>query len=246
MRPHEAVLLRGVVQYASYSGYGARFACEGARAVDAQSGGAPGERVLAIDAVPYAWGAAGAAGQYATDAMLRELRKLRASLGDNECAAHEGDGDDDDGPAAVASASAAAAAAASDSLSLPPPKRVTRRSGAADESPSAAASPAKGGAPAGASARRRPFATGNWGCGVFGGDARLKALLQWMAASRAGRAVLYYPFGDPRIDGLREVADELLAAKVSVGQLARALFGKGAALSHGRAFAVVQAAIEKR
>ena len=38
---------------------------------------------------------------------------------------------------------------------------------------------------------RRPFATGNWGCGVFGGDARLKSLLQWMASSKAGREVLY-------------------------------------------------------
>ncbi|KAJ8013541.1 hypothetical protein DPEC_G00030840 [Dallia pectoralis] len=39
-------------------------------------------------------------------------------------------------------------------------------------------------------------ATGNWGCGVFGGDARLKALLQMMAASEAGRDVAYFTFGD--------------------------------------------------
>ena len=32
-------------------------------------------------------------------------------------------------------------------------------------------------------------ATGNWGCGAFGGFVDLKAVLQWMAASAAGRPV---------------------------------------------------------
>lgn len=27
------------------------------------------------------------------------------------------------------------------------------------------------------------IATGNWGCGAFGGDPQLKAVLQWIAAS---------------------------------------------------------------
>ncbi|XP_069096766.1 poly(ADP-ribose) glycohydrolase isoform X2 [Pleurodeles waltl] len=39
-------------------------------------------------------------------------------------------------------------------------------------------------------------ATGNWGCGAFGGDCRLKALLQILAASQAGRDVVYFTFGD--------------------------------------------------
>ena len=50
----------------------------------------------------------------------------------------------------------------------------------------------------------QPFATGNWVCGCFGSDLQLKALLQWMAASRAGRPMLYYPFGDARAAGLDE------------------------------------------
>lgn len=45
-------------------------------------------------------------------------------------------------------------------------------------------------------------ATGNWGCGVFGGNLALKCLLQWMAASQAGRPfVLYFSFQNP--DALR-------------------------------------------
>ncbi|NWY62959.1 PARG glycohydrolase, partial [Chionis minor] len=40
------------------------------------------------------------------------------------------------------------------------------------------------------------IATGNWGCGAFGGDSRLKALLQILAAAEAGRDVVYFTFGD--------------------------------------------------
>ncbi|XP_054838574.1 poly(ADP-ribose) glycohydrolase [Eublepharis macularius] len=42
-------------------------------------------------------------------------------------------------------------------------------------------------------------ATGNWGCGAFGGDSRLKALIQIMAASEAGRDVVYFTFGDAEL-----------------------------------------------
>ncbi|NWQ75389.1 PARG glycohydrolase, partial [Columbina picui] len=40
------------------------------------------------------------------------------------------------------------------------------------------------------------IATGNWGCGAFGGDSRLKALIQILAAAEAGRDVVYFTFGD--------------------------------------------------
>ncbi|XP_048361497.1 poly(ADP-ribose) glycohydrolase [Sphaerodactylus townsendi] len=42
-------------------------------------------------------------------------------------------------------------------------------------------------------------ATGNWGCGAFGGDSRLKALIQIMAAAEAGRDVAYFTFGDAEL-----------------------------------------------
>ncbi|TMW64171.1 hypothetical protein Poli38472_014288 [Pythium oligandrum] len=37
-----------------------------------------------------------------------------------------------------------------------------------------------------------PIATGNWGCGVFCGDPELKFLIQWLAASLAGRVSVMY------------------------------------------------------
>jgi len=46
-------------------------------------------------------------------------------------------------------------------------------------------------------------ATGNWGCGAFGGDPQLKSLLQLMAAAECGRDVAYFTFGD------RKLRDEL-------------------------------------
>lgn len=40
------------------------------------------------------------------------------------------------------------------------------------------------------------LATGNWGAGAFMGDGRLKALIQWAAASEAGLEMCYFPFDD--------------------------------------------------
>jgi len=56
-----------------------------------------------------------------------------------------------------------------------------------------------------AAERRSGFATGNWGCGAFGGDPQLKALLQWLAASATGRTLRYFTFGDHRISELKEI-----------------------------------------
>ncbi|KAF7710427.1 poly(ADP-ribose) glycohydrolase isoform X1 [Silurus meridionalis] len=64
------------------------------------------------------------------------------------------------------------------------------------------------------------IATGNWGCGAFGGDTRLKALLQLMAAAEAGRDVAYFTFGDSGL--MRDVHDlhKFLTDKhVTVGKL---------------------------
>lgn len=67
-------------------------------------------------------------------------------------------------------------------------------------------------------------ATGNWGCGAFGGDTRLKALLQIMAASESGRDVAYFTFGDAEL--MRDVSDLhtfLTDRAVTVGKLFREL-----------------------
>ncbi|XP_067828626.1 poly(ADP-ribose) glycohydrolase isoform X2 [Heptranchias perlo] len=67
-------------------------------------------------------------------------------------------------------------------------------------------------------------ATGNWGCGAFGGDARLKSLLQMMAAAEAGRDVVYFTFGDREL--MIEIYDMhkfLIEKEQTVGHICKLL-----------------------
>lgn len=74
---------------------------------------------------------------------------------------------------------------------------------------------------------RVPVATGNWGCGAFGGNKKLKTLVQWLAASQSGRKVIYYTFGDQRLsEGQDKLVSCLLEARVTVGQLFKILIDK--------------------
>lgn len=95
-----------------------------------------------------------------------------------------------------------------------------------------------------------PIATGNWGCGVFGGHLPLKACLQWLAAGWHGRELHYHPFGDPRLGDLQGFVAAARAESWTVGRLWRAMDqvarqveasrarpqGQGCALPDGRSF----------
>ena len=69
--------------------------------------------------------------------------------------------------------------------------------------------------------RNLPVATGNWGCGAFGCDAQLKAVIQWIAASAEGRDVRYCTFGDPRVSGLADFTDRSRSRFETAGELWR-------------------------
>ncbi|CAH2107975.1 unnamed protein product [Euphydryas editha] len=63
-------------------------------------------------------------------------------------------------------------------------------------------------------------ATGNWGCGAFGGSVPLKVLIQMMALTEAGRPMAYYTFGDVKLrDDIIHVYELLVKHNVTVGQL---------------------------
>lgn len=67
-------------------------------------------------------------------------------------------------------------------------------------------------------------ATGPWGCGAFGGDAAVKALVQVMAASVAGVTLVYDTFGDTGfLDRLERVANGMAERRVAVGDVFSAL-----------------------
>ena len=72
--------------------------------------------------------------------------------------------------------------------------------------------------------RSAAIATGNWGCGAFGGDPSLKALLQLMAASEAGRDLVYFTFGNVELrDNIFQCYRLLSERMVTVGDLWRLL-----------------------
>eukprot|EP00117_Sycon_ciliatum_P026157 scpid34572/ scgid21537/ Poly(ADP-ribose) glycohydrolase len=63
-------------------------------------------------------------------------------------------------------------------------------------------------------------ATGNWGCGAFGGEPYLKALLQLIATSAASRQLLYFTFGNSKLStDLLELHRALRANNTTVAAL---------------------------
>uniref|UniRef100_A0A2K6W0V6 poly(ADP-ribose) glycohydrolase n=1 Tax=Onchocerca volvulus TaxID=6282 RepID=A0A2K6W0V6_ONCVO len=64
----------------------------------------------------------------------------------------------------------------------------------------------------------KPVATGNWGCGVFGGDLHLKSLIQLMASSAQKRCLYYFTFGDRKFaENFNEIYKILVQSGVTVG-----------------------------
>ncbi|XP_045024448.1 uncharacterized protein LOC123469466 isoform X2 [Daphnia magna] len=70
-----------------------------------------------------------------------------------------------------------------------------------------------------------PIITGNWGCGSSGGgDAQLKSMLQWLAASRSGApSLVYYTAGASSVVKLDIVCRVIMDRQWTVGDLAGAL-----------------------
>ncbi|RCN39092.1 poly glycohydrolase [Ancylostoma caninum] len=70
----------------------------------------------------------------------------------------------------------------------------------------------------------RPVATGNWGCGIFGGDKELKGLIQIIAAAKAGRPLIYYTFGDKKLEiSINKQYEQLVREEATVGTIYKAL-----------------------
>ncbi|XP_042874419.1 poly(ADP-ribose) glycohydrolase-like isoform X2 [Penaeus japonicus] len=67
-------------------------------------------------------------------------------------------------------------------------------------------------------------ATGNWGCGAFKGDSRLKSLIQLAVCGYIGRDVAYFTFGDQKLrNDLSTMHIFLTENNVTVGELVQVL-----------------------
>lgn len=65
-----------------------------------------------------------------------------------------------------------------------------------------------------------PIATGNWGCGAFGGHKEAKSLIQLMAAAPLRKKIFYFTFGEHDFENrLRQMYDLLRSKKVTVAGL---------------------------
>ena len=70
----------------------------------------------------------------------------------------------------------------------------------------------------------KDVATGNWGCGAFGGDPEIKSLIQWVAVSAWKKEMCYFPFDNPTVHKvLPDVVALLLSKNVSCGALLHGL-----------------------
>ncbi|XP_068725085.1 poly(ADP-ribose) glycohydrolase-like isoform X1 [Montipora capricornis] len=64
------------------------------------------------------------------------------------------------------------------------------------------------------------IATGNWGCGAFGGDPRVKGLIQMMASGACSRDLVYFTFGDDELAGdLLNIHSFVTERKLTVGDV---------------------------
>jgi poly(ADP-ribose) glycohydrolase len=226
MEENESIYITGAEQFSSYTGYGGSFAFDGNYDDPTPTDPATGTcrvAIVAIDAVPY-YGKQRLA-QYGSPALVRELNKAHAGFSvpqestltalltvntahDAKCS--EG---------GVGSSSSGGGGGGGDG------DAGSSSSGGGDAGGSGGSSEGESWSWDGAFA---PVATGNWGCGVFGGDPQLKALLQWAAASLNGRATVYFPFDDERLTDLKTVTDEVLRVGWTVGRLVEVLLAYAA------------------
>ncbi|CAL1675314.1 unnamed protein product [Lasius platythorax] len=64
------------------------------------------------------------------------------------------------------------------------------------------------------------IATGNWGCGAFRGNPKLKVLIQLMAAAVADRSMVYFTFGDTKLmDDVAAMYAHLVQHDVDIARL---------------------------
>lgn len=195
MQPHEALLLSSFERFSNHRGYARTFEYAGPYTA-AASDASQRPQLLAIDATHY--GRHDVLAQFAPHELERELNKALAGFSrpaHDPLYSHGGAG-------GAGGAIGGVCGTLEDEM----------------DSPDACA-------PEGELRPLLPLCTGNWGCGAFGGDLQLKAMIQWAAASAAGRPLMtYLTFSDEALaDSLTRLTARLRQNGCTVAQLVRLL-----------------------
>eukprot|EP00053_Salpingoeca_punica_P015769 m.145920 g.145920 ORF g.145920 m.145920 type:complete len:690 (-) comp16795_c0_seq3:1113-3182(-) len=91
-----------------------------------------------------------------------------------------------------------------------------------------------------------PVATGNWGCGAFGGDKLLKALIQIIACTVAKRPLVYFTFGDVELcNDISRVNQTTTENEIKIGELYSILRSYHKAYRENKDYALVDFVCEK-
>uniref|UniRef100_A0A6B2LDF5 PARG catalytic Macro domain-containing protein n=1 Tax=Arcella intermedia TaxID=1963864 RepID=A0A6B2LDF5_9EUKA len=85
-------------------------------------------------------------------------------------------------------------------------------------------------------AQRQTYATGHWGCGIFGGNKQLKAIEQIIVVSQVGGLdINYYTWGRPNFaSALVSLVQFLHKTNTTVGEVTKILFSYMDKLDEGR------------
>lgn len=200
MAPNEAIVLQGFEQFSGYQGYGGGLDYGG----DYQDPCGRDEKgniltaLVAIDAVPYAF-MTGGEHQYSPDHYMRDINKAYAGFLQPYSTVATGDGETKE-----ASAPSTGVATGQDESIANKLDPESENSWVFNLDPMSV----------------RAVATGNWGCGAFGGDPQLKSMLQWVAASSCKcPALIYYTFKDRKVSGLKQAVDVIVERKWGVKEL---------------------------
>ncbi|XP_020686347.2 poly(ADP-ribose) glycohydrolase 1 [Dendrobium catenatum] len=214
MQKNEAIEVIGSERFSNYTGYGSSFRFVG-DCVDKKPFDATNRRktrIIAIDALqcPGKW-------QYGIDCILREINKAYCGFFDqSKYKSYKKNFQDASPHKKGLSQDEALTIASNDHNDSSDASTQTRDPVASSEGPSAS----KLSIASETSPEDIGIATGNWGCGAFGGDPEIKCVIQWLAASQALRPFMhYYTFGTTELQKLDEVSHWILSHGWTVGDL---------------------------
>ncbi|OAY51350.1 poly(ADP-ribose) glycohydrolase 1 isoform X1 [Manihot esculenta] len=205
MEDNEAIEIVGAERFSNYRGYASSFRFSGdhvdRRNVD--SFGRRNTRIVAIDALNNP-----GMRQYKLNYLLREINKAFCGFSDLPKCNHYKSFFRNSGPQGAQSEEGD-----EDANVIPMNKYLVRGSDIIEDSDETCSWCQD-------HKHKNGIATGNWGCGAFGGDTEIKAIIQWLAASQALRpAIFYYTFGVEVLRNLDKVSQWIVSHEWTVGDL---------------------------